>query len=495
MKGSATLGVFLLLVLNVLASSSDTIPRAKDSIYEQEAAYYLNHLDSFIINSYYKKVVELSNATLTENQEIESNDFPDSVYQQRLMALDNESPFDFSYNQYVAAFINLYVNKKRELTENCLGISEYYFPIFEEVLDKHDLPMEFKYLAVVESALNIKARSRAGAVGLWQFMYRTGKHYDLEINSYIDERYELYASTEAACRYFKTLYEIYGNWELVIAAYNCGPGNVNKAIRRSGGKTTYWEIRRYLPRETRGYVPAFVAVNYAMTYHEEHGLSAKFPDSLNLLTDTIKVEGHFDLTELSEYFCADMDQLIYLNPSFRLGKVPENGKQYTIRLPIGLMNAYLAYNEAYNSFVEIRKELPAEEKTVAVVQSTPSGVRNIHVVQSGEVLGVIAEKYGVGVSQVKNWNNLYSSRIYEGQKLVLYLNKKIDTQVDAKPEVKVVAKDNPAYKYHVIRPGDTLWDIAKLYDGLTVTELKRLNQGVNYKKLKPGDKLIVSANS
>ena len=496
MKGQLTLTVILFLSFCALASSSDSIPKAKNNIYEQEAAYYLNHLDSFLINSYYKKVIELSIADkISGDNDAEIIEVSDSVYMERLNLLNNESPFDFTYNEYVGAFINLYVNKKRELTESCLALSEYYFPVFEEVIDKYDLPMEFKYLAVVESALNIKARSRAGAAGLWQFMYRTGKHYDLEINSYVDDRYELYASTDAACRYFKNLYEIYGNWELVIAAYNCGPGNVNKAIRRSGGKNTYWEIRKYLPRETRGYVPAFVAVNYAMNYHEEHGLLAKLPDSLNLLTDTIQVKGHFDLAELSEYFCADIDQLIYLNPSLRLGKIPENDKRYTIRLPIGLMNAYLSYNDAYNSFVELRKEIPEEEKPVVIAQNTTTGVRNIHVVQSGEVLGVIAEKYGVGVSQVKDWNNLYSSRIYEGQKLVLYLDKKIDNQVDAKPEVKVVQKDNPAYKYHVIKPGDTLWDIAKLYDGLTVTELKRLNQGVNYKKLKPGDKLIVSPNS
>jgi membrane-bound lytic murein transglycosylase D len=232
-----------------------------------------------------------------------------------------------------------------------------------------------------------------------------------------------------------------------------------------------------------------------MNYSEEHDMKANFPDSLNLLTDTMKIQGPFDFDEFSTYFCADPDQLDYLNPSYKRSYLPEDGKNYTVRLPIGLMNAYLVHGESFNRYVEEKKYLPQPAESQKSKPVAKRGVENIHVVQSGEVLGVIAEKYGCRVSQIKDWNDLYTSRIYEGQKLVLYLDKKVDNQPQAKPQIKVVDKDNPNYKYHVIKPGDTLWDIANMYDGLTVSELKRMNQGVNYKKLKPGDKLVVSANS
>ncbi len=489
--------ILLSLPVLLFASGNDTTssPTAKMDIYEKEAVFYLNHLDSFVINHYYKNVMmaeQERNADISDAQ-ILMPDNRDSIYKSRLSTLDALSPCDFTYNRYVSAFIDLYLYKKRELTENCLGLSEYYFPIFEEALDKYDIPLEFKYLAIVESALNVRAKSRAGAAGLWQFMYRTGKYYDLEINSYIDQRYEVYAATDAACRYFRNMYSIYGNWELVIAAYNCGPGNVNKAIRRSGGKKNYWEIRKYLPRETRGYVPAFVAVNYAMYYSDEHELVRRYPDSLDLKTDTLMLKGPFDLNDLSQYFCSDIEQLYYLNPSYKRGILPENGEAYAVTMPIGLMNAYLKHKDRFEDYINNRV-VPEEEKA----QPRPvakSEYEHIHVVQSGEVLGVIAESYGVGLSRVKDWNNLYSNRIYPGQKLVIYTDKKVTSQPVAKTEVKVVQKDNPNYKYHVIKSGDTLWDIAKMYDGLTVTELKNLNRGVNYKKLKPGDKLIVASKS
>jgi membrane-bound lytic murein transglycosylase D len=482
-------------------TSNDTILSKKhgENIYHQEAAYYLNHLDSFVIRSYYGKLIQTRPESAADSTAHIMLDDRTDKYEAGLKQLDANSPFDFRYNNYVAAFIDLYVYKKRGLTENCLGLSEYYFPIFEEMLDKYDLPIEFKYLAVVESALNVNAKSRAGAAGLWQFMYRTGKYYGLKIDSYVDERYEIYAATDAACRYFRDMYAIYGNWELVIAAYNCGPGNVNKAIRKSGGKKDYWEIRSFLPRETRGYVPAFIAVNYAMNFGNEHGLVAAYPDSLNLLTDTIKVSGPLKIHDLAAYFCGNEYQLKYLNPSYKLGVIPGDGKKHPLRMPIGLMNAYLIYHEAFDSYLAAREAIieSTEKEVVMATAPSRSGVENIHVVKSGEVLGIIAEKYGCSVGQIKDWNNLYTSRINEGQKLVLYLDKKVVSQPVAKaqPELNNSAEDNPNYKYHVIKPGDTLWDIAQKYDGLTVTELKRLNSGLNYKKLKPGDKIVVSTKS
>ena len=499
------LGFALSYFTTFSAVNNDTIVRAKHSadIYHQEAGYYLNHLDSFVITTYYRNLIEAGKIqAMKDSNGLSMPDNRKELYEEGLARLDASTPFHLAYNEYVVAFIDLYLYKKRYLTENCMGLSEYYFPVFEELLDKYNLPIEFKYLAIVESALNVNARSRAGAAGLWQFMYRTGKYYGLEINSYVDERYELYAATDAACRYFRDMYAIYGNWELVIAAYNCGPGNVNKAIRRSGGKKDYWEIRTYLPRETRGYVPAFIAVNYAMAFGDKHGLDPAFPDSLDLLTDTLRMTGPFNFDDLTEYFCGNTDHIAYLNSSFKRFCLPDDGKNYTVRLPIGLMNAYLQYQEGFEAFVMSKEEFQEEEspatQSIVVKNSAPTrGVENIHVVKSGEVLGLIAEKYGCSVTQIKDWNNLYSSRIYEGQKLVIFLDRKVEQQpVTVAPQTtKVVSRDNPNYKYHVIKPGDTLWDIAKLYDGLTVTELKKLNSGLNYKKLKPGDKIIVSKNS
>lgn len=498
------LSLFAVLIgwMVVLGAENDTINYRKkqNDIYKQEVNQYLNHLDSFVINAYYKKVIELNAIEHSADSQIYTPPADrDSLYAGRLKELDKNTPFDLCYNSYTGAFIDLYVFKKRPLTEYFLGLSEYYFPVFEEILDKYDLPVEFKYLAVVESALNVKARSRAGAAGLWQFMYRTGKQYGLEETSYIDERYELYAATDAACRFFRDLYRVYGNWELVIAAYNCGPGNVNKAIRRSGGKKNYWEIREYLPKETRSYVPAFIAVNYAMNYNEEHGLRPVFPDSLNLITDTLKLKGPFDLMNLSEYFCANLDQLLYLNPSLKLGKLPDDGKIYTLRLPIALMNAYIHNESEFNEHAVAINELIEQAEIIPITRTivaTTASQSGTYTVKRGDVLGTIAEKNNCSVSQLITWNNLNSSRIYEGQKLRINSQYNINSQTETVTKKEVKPKEmNIDYKYHIIKPGDTLWDIAKMYEGVTVSDLKKLNQGLNHNKLKPGDKIIVSGKS
>lgn len=489
--------IFILLCNVSIYSSNDTLPRPAidQEDYHAEATQYLNHLDSFVINAYFHDVLAQagkSNSNGTDS-DIPMTDERRLHYANGLMELDKATPFELVYNDYVSAFIDLYVFRKKNLTETCMGLSSYYFPIFEEMLDKHNLPEEFKYLAVVESALNIKARSRAGAAGLWQFMYRTGKYYGLYIDNYIDDRYELYASTDAACRYFKDLYNIYGNWELVIAAYNCGPGNVNKAIRRSGGSKNFWEIREFLPRETRSYVPAFIAVNYAMNYGETYGLVANVPDSLNLITDTIAIKGYFNFKELSEFFCANEKQILYLNPSYKTGIVPDNASAHIVRLPLGLLNEYLTLETAYNQYNLTEKVTPIQ--TVAIERTLDKAPENIHVVKRGEVLGSIAEKYSCSVAQIKEWNNISTSRIYEGQKLKVYAAKKESSQSISQKSIQSPSPNNSAHKYHIIKAGDTLWDIANMYDGLTLSELKRMNSNIDHKRLKPGDKLIVSVKS
>src|SRR5690606_15661137 len=244
--------------------------------------------------------------------------YDDAVFMERVHQMDLQSPMEMRYNSHVQGFINLYVDRKRELSSRVLGMSDLYFPMIEEMLDRFDIPLEMKHLAIVESALNPQANSRAGAKGLWQFMYATGKMFDLNVTSYEDDRFDPYKSTIAACHYLKSLHNLYGDWNLVLAAYNSGPGNVNKAIRRSGGKKDYWEIRHFLPRETRGYVPAFIAVNYMMNYAKEHHIYPKMAPLTNTLVDTVHIKRSMSFTQISNYIDISEELLAELNPMYKL---------------------------------------------------------------------------------------------------------------------------------------------------------------------------------
>ncbi len=367
----------------------------------------------------------IKNSTFTaDTARLNIHDFPaghipvwtENVYQQRLSVLDANTPFELSFNPIVKSYIELYSTRKREMTSRMLGLAELYFPIFEEYLDKHHMPLEMKYLAVVESALNPNARSRVGAVGLWQFMLPTGKMFGLHADSYVDERHDLYKSTEAACKYLKYLYNMYGNWEMALAAYNCGPGNVNKAIRRSGGEKNYWKIYDFLPRETRGYVPAFIAVNYVFAHAADQNLYPVVPTYCAYEVDTVKVCYPLDLNALASMTGATVAEVRELNPTFKLGIVPDIDEPVSLYLP----------REAAIAFVEKEDEIkyaPAHTAPAiaAATPVTPVVNRTVHqrthTVRSGESLGTIARKYGVRVSDLKKWNGLRSDMIRAGQKL------------------------------------------------------------------------------
>lgn len=408
---------------------------------------------------------------------------PDSVVIERIHIINEKSPMDLSYSPYVKSFIKLYAGKKKELTEKTMGLAELYFPIFEEMLDRYEIPEELKYLAIVESALNPKARSRMGATGQWQFMYHTGKSYGLQINSYIDERRDPYLATEAACRYLKFLYNIYNDWNLALAAYNSGPGNVNKAIRRSGGKRTFQEIRRYLPRETRSYVPAFIAVNYLYNYSDDYNLVKKMVKINFNQTDTIHVNQRVVFEFLSAFTGVDKEMLSFLNPMYRRQVIPASkNNSYAIVLPkeaipVFIINADSIYAKSKNK--NPKYEVPEHNQEMIV-----------HRVRSGEVLGTIAQRYHVRVSDIKEWNNLRSSRINIGQKLVIYTSHKSTSKPKPKPPKETVTDGN--YVYHIVREGDTLWDIANEYPGITVDQIIALNKEVNTKNLKPGQKIRIS---
>ena len=415
--------------------------------------------------------------------------FSSEEMEQRLRLLDGNTPFDLTYNDRVEAFIKLYVIKRRELSEKVLGLSAVYFPLIEQILDEEEMPMEFKYLAIVESALNPKARSRAGATGLWQFMYSTGKLNGLNVSSYEDDRMDPIKSTYAACQYLKSLYRIYEDWTLVLAAYNCGPGNVNKAIRRSGHQRDYWKIYPFLPRETRGYVPAFIAVNYMMNYSTEHNLYPKRPEFTYFEFDTLRISRKLNFEQIASALDLTMDELRFLNPSFKKDLIPYNGKEHVLRLPkekVGLFvlneDIIYDYNEPLAYTDAAGRKYVWEEKEV------------YHRVSSGQYLGYIANKYNVSTRSLMEWNNLRSTTIHPGKLLVIYKSEKV--YLPEKPEVaqqmqeQEKKEDTQSFLYYEIQEGDTLWDIAN-EKGVSLDELKELNKNLNSSSLKPGDKIVI----
>ena len=344
--------------------------------------------------------------------------FSDSIYSERIQKLDAKTPIDLVFNTYVKQYINVYTNQRRNQLSRMMGLAALYFPLFEEVLDEFNLPLELKYLAVVESALNPRAKSWAGATGLWQFMYSTGKEYDLKVSSYVDERMDPYRATVAACRFFKKSYSVYGDWALVLASYNSGRGNVNKAIRRSGGKKNYWQIRRFLPKETRSYVPAFIAVYYAMNYASEHKIFSENPTILFHETDTIEVKHRINFNYLASSLDISMSVLEFLNPSYKINVIPKiEGRKYYLKLPISKIGAFVENEkQIYAHFIELdakkRKSYPSYSE---------QDERIIHRVKSGEYLGKIALRYGCTVKKILSWNNLKNDKIRIGQRLILYV--------------------------------------------------------------------------
>lgn len=347
--------------------------------------------------------------------------FSDSVYIDRLSRIP--SIMEMPYNEVVRAFIDMYANRLRHQVSFMLSAGNFYIPIFEEALDAYNLPLELKYLPVIESALNPTAVSRAGAVGLWQFMIGTGKIYGLESNSLVDDRRDPIKSSWAAARYLNELYEIYKDWNLVIAAYNCGPGNINKAIRRSGGETDYWKIYNFLPKETRGYVPAFIAANYIMTYYCDHKI-CPMETNIPADTDTIQISKKLHLKQVAELCNIDLEQLKSLNPQYKKEVIPANStKQYSLRLPLNQISSFIdvqdsIYDYKATEFFTNRAIVQTQTKSNNTTgnKNTPTYYK----IRNGDSLSKIASKFGVSVRNLKRWNNLRSDRISAGKRLKIY---------------------------------------------------------------------------
>ncbi|MDR3287323.1 MAG: transglycosylase SLT domain-containing protein [Prevotellaceae bacterium] len=404
------------LCFNIWAQQNNTID---DEIITDEPDFeYSNTIDSLLSLFYLQNVDTVS--FFNEDEYLPSAELPDSVYINRLSKI--ASVVHLPYNDVVRRCIVAYTQKHRNKTEEILTLSDYYFPIFEEILYSYDLPLELEMMSVIESALNPKAVSRAKATGAWQFMFRTAKYYGLNITSFVDERCDPVASCHAAAKYLSTMYKIFGDWTLAIASYNCGEGNVKKAIRRAGGKTDYWSIYPYLPRETRGYVPLFIAATYAMTYYKEHGLKKMSP-IMPIAVDTFTINKMLHFEQISKVLGLSIEIIRSLNPQYHRDIIPGKEKPYTLILPhtytipfIDNENQIYAYNDSVYFNPKVLAA-PAQYSGVA----KGNGKQIVHVVRKGETVGGIAQKYRVRTDDLKYWNNIgRNNMIRIGQKLVIY---------------------------------------------------------------------------
>mgnify|MGYP001390362416 CR=1 FL=1 len=390
-----------------------------------------------------------------------------NIFVDRIDSLNIKSPIEFVYNQQVQLHINKYLDKERVLISRMLGLSNYYFPIFEKYLDKYNLPLEFKYLAIVESSLNPRAKSNSGATGLWQFMYLTGKQYNLNVTSYIDERQDPLKSTEAACIYLAKLYEMFGDWNLVLAAYNGGPGYIQRKIISTGEKD-FWGLHQHLRKETRNYIPKFIAINYIMEYSKEHLIDTTFFNLSCFDVDTITLKDQIELGPFKEISCINEEMFNYLNPSYKTEIIPVKSK---LILPKDVASDFLLNEQEYYLFLQMvsRKEILINEERI------------IYNVKKGDYLGKIAKRFNVHIYEIKKWNELRSTKLNIDDKLVLYIKTK-------KEKEKIKNKNNT--NEYIVQKGDTLWGIAQKFKGLTVWKLKSINN-MEDDLLKPGTKIIV----
>ena len=422
-----------------------------------------------------------------------TSDVPDKVFLQRLAELN--SYITLPFNETVRNYIILYAEKRKTQMSSMLALADYYLPIFEETFNKYGMPEELKYMAVIESAFNPVAVSRAGARGMWQFMYNTAKIYGLTVNSFVDERLDPFKSADAAARYLYDAYKIFGDWNLAISSYNCGAGNVNKAIKRAGSKD-FWAVYDFLPRETRGYVPAFVGAMYAFRYYREHGITPD-PVAMPAHVDTFHIRKMLHFQQVSELTGVSVDMLRNLNPQYVHDIVPGNEKEYVLRLPYQYSGKFIEHEDSLYTYKAKELFSPATLQNIAASGSgsVPAGQRITYKVKSGDYLGKIASRYHVTVAQLKEWNHLRNNNLRIGQVLVIYgrgaapATKTASGTAAAKPAPAVSRPDpsvSPTGEYvnYVVKEGDSLYRISKDFPGVSADDIMKFN-GIG-PDIKPG---------
>ena len=489
----------------------DDLASCVDSLWLKE----LTNLDLFAAIS-----DDIKNINIDEKVDYE---LPTELLKQRLAAMDAKSPFNIEYNPGLENIIKSFLKNRKKSFGRLMAISEYYFPMFEEALAKENVPLEIKYLAVVESALNPKAVSRMGATGLWQFMYQTGKQYNLKIDSYVDERSDPLKSSEAAAEYMNKMYAIFGDWDLVLASYNSGPGNVAKAIRRSGGQQNYWNIRKNLPKETQGYVPAFLATMYIYEYHNEHGIKPERALVQHFATDTIMIKKQMSFKQISDLLDVSVAQLQLLNPSYKMNVIPVYGDQnHFLRLPKEKIAVFVSNEDKIYAYVQ--RDLDFREKPFQVqkaivlndtlnysTQRVTLPRTKYYTVKRGDNLSEIATKYSVTVSDIKKWNRLKGSTVARGKSLKIITNESVVQTVkkesktnDVPVDIKADTISTSVASFYVVQKGDNLSSIAKK-NNVSVAEIKewnhlsnasiQLGMSLQVAKIEVNDKEIIASTT
>lgn len=530
---NTTLTLFLFLSLHTFAQDSikEIKKEVKLSFLDSIKSTFVYHENASCVDSLWMK--ELTNLDLYQDLSVDIKninidekvdyELSTEVLKARLAEMDAKSPFNIEYNQGLENIIKSFLKNRKRSFERLMAISEYYFPLFEEAMARQNVPLEIKYLAVVESALNPKAVSRVGATGLWQFMYQTGKQYNLDINSYVDERSDPLKASDAAALYMSNMYKIFGDWDLVLASYNSGPGNVAKAIRRSGGHQNYWNIRKNLPKETQGYVPAFLATMYIYEYHKEHGIVPNRAIIKHFETDTIKIKQQITFKQLSDLLCIPVSQLQLLNPSYKRDVVPFIANQdHYLRLPNDKVAIFTSNEDkiyAYAQYESNKRERPYQSAIASRQSSGKDTVTNkisgikYHKVKRGDNLNAIAEQYGVAMSDIKRWNHLKNDKLSRGKSLKILKPENLLSGVKTEDKIavnevnsskngtttsdmdkpfkeeKVVSFVKTTKKY-TVKKGDNLGAIAKKYD-VAVSDLKVWNKLKN-NKLALGETLKIN---
>ena len=457
--------------------------------------YTIEVTDSLLDLWYAHQMAQEAEDEIYDLEEVKfASNVPDEVYIERIKKMN--SFIQLPYNEIVRNYIIMYSEKMPKKMAHMLGLCKYYMPIFEETFDRYGLPVELKAMAIIESALDPRAESRVGAKGMWQFMYNIAKAYGLNVDSFVDERMDPVKSCDAAAQYLLDAYNMFGDWNLAIASYNCGAGNVRKAIKRAGGSRQFWDIWPYLPRETRSYVPAFVGALYALEYYKEHGIK---PEAVGIPTgiDTLVISKQLHLRQVSEVIGAPIDQLKNLNPQYRHEIIPGHEREYILRLPYQYTNSFI---ENEDSIYRHKAEIFFDPVTIKKIKDAGDGVRIIHKVKNGEYLGRIASKYNVSVAKIKKWNKLKSDNIRVGQKLVIYrggsgpsiAETSSSASTSQQSKSSTASTSSQTKITYTVKKGDVLGKIAEAH-GVSVANIKEWNKLPN-NNIKIGQKLTIYTN-